>query len=698
MCGIAGFSGPFEAALLGGMGVTLAHRGPNDQGEIVLGEGIRRVGLAHRRLSIIDLSEQGHQPMMSRCERCGTSGEINPVRGLWLTFNGELYNYQELRRRLQAKGHRFFSQTDSEVLLHLYAEEGQSMFPQLNGMYAFAIYDGRRQNRNGGEPGDLMLARDAIGVKPLYFSETPKGFLFASELKALLQSEDVPRDIDPVAVHHYLAYLWAPAPRTMLKSVRKLPPGQALLVRDGRIVRQWSHYTLPYGQDRWDRSEASLAQELADRIEAAVERQMVADVPVGAFLSGGLDSSAVVAMMRRARPHHRPVCYVIGFKGGEHIEGGPDDVPYAQRAARHLDADLRVIEVGPDLIHRLEYLLYHLDEPQADPAPLHVLTIAEQARRDGIPVLLSGTGGDDLFSGYRRHVALKLERLWGWLPEFARRGLAHAIVPVCDGLSEKRWSRAPWVRRVRKAAVHAASTEDERLISYFHWSEDSVRRSLYTDPLAQALAAEETSAPLRASLDLIPTERDPLARMLYLETKHFLADHNLPYTDKASMAAGIEVRVPLVDVDLVEFAARLPSHLKINGVTTKSIFRKAMEPFLPREVIYRPKTGFGAPLRRWIHHELGELVEDVLQPSSLNARGLFDATAVRQLMQADRAGRVDGAYLIYAVICIELWCRLFLDPPPSVPGKTQTSWIKGSKTLSENFGIAPPAGLGISPA
>jgi asparagine synthase (glutamine-hydrolysing) len=665
MCGIAGFVGRFDDALLDAMGRAVQHRGPDGSGGLTVvppgGEGVR-VGLAHRRLSILDLSSSGRQPMTVACPCCGVGGAGDPAAGVWLTYNGEVYNFAELRRGLEARGHRFHSHTDSEVLIHLYLEEGVEMLARLNGIFAFAIYDGRERGQKGPvRRGDVFVARDGLGVKPLYYAALPEGVLFASEIKALLQSRAVPRDLDPVALHHHLAYLWAPAPRTALKHVRKLPPGSALLLRGGRIAHEWAYYDLPYGREPMPGSEAEIADSLRRELEEAVARQMVADVPVGAFLSGGLDSSAVVAMMKRAVPESRPRCYSIGFRGDDGLDGSPADLPYARRVAEHLGVDLHAITVEPDVIGRLEQMLYLLDEPQADPAPINALLIAEQARRDGIKVLLSGAGGDDIFSGYRRHRALAMERLWGWLPHAARAGIAAGA----RGAGSGRWrTDGALARRMVKMFSHADLDGDRRMASYFWWSGEEMRRSLYSPRLAAELEGVDTAAPLVESLARIPGERDPLNRMLYLEGKHFLADHNLNYTDRMGMAAGVEVRVPLLDLRLVDFATRVPSALKQKGGVGKYVFKRAMEPYLPHDVIYRPKSGFGAPLRRWLRVELRELVEDVLSHDSIARRGLFDPGAVRRLIELDRAGKVDGSYTVFSLICTELWCRMFVDAVP----------------------------------
>ncbi len=662
MCGLAGFMGLSNESLLSDFNRLITHRGPDDSGHVTFAIPEGRVGLVHRRLSIIDLSAEGRQPMTVDCEACGVRASATDKERLWLAYNGEIYNYRQLRAELKQKGHRFHSQTDSEVLLHLYAEDGPAMLGRLNGIFAFAIYDGRPGGQTGGvRPGDLLLVRDGLGVKPLYYAEIPDGFLFASELKALLACPDVSRELDLTALHCYLAYLWAPAPLTPLKAVRKFEPGEAMIVRGGRMARRWTFYEQPYGRPWLTGSEEEIAAELRERLAAAVERQLVADVPVGAFLSGGLDSSSVVAMMRKLRPADPVRCYSIGFAGDSDVEGNPADLPYARRVAGHLGVDLRVLEIQPDAIRYLDRMLYHLDEPQADPAPINALLIAEQASRDGIKVLMSGAGGDDIFSGYRRHWALTMEKRWLWLPRPVRERVAAWAREALDGMGPGALMRSHLARRALKTQAFIDLPDAERLASYFLWSGEGLRRSLYSPRMAQAVRDFETLEPLKRSLERIPGEHDPLNRMLYLEARHFLADHNLNYTDKTSMASGVEVRVPLLDLELVDFAARIPPGMKQKGAIGKAIFKKAMEPHLPSEVIYRPKSGFGAPLRRWLHRELRPVVEDVLSPSSLRRRDLFDPVAVRRLVDLDQNGRVDGAYTIFSLICIELWCRMFID-------------------------------------
>jgi asparagine synthase (glutamine-hydrolysing) len=639
MCGIAGYSGRFEHALLGAMAARIAHRGPDDEG--LWSDPSNGVGLAHRRLSIIDLSPRGHNPLWDVKRRAA------------IVYNGELYNYRELRRELIGQGFVFASDTDTEVLLNLYLRDGPEMLAKLNGMFAFAIWDVERRR--------LFVARDGIGVKPLYWSKTPRGVVFASELKALLCEPSVPREIEPAAVASHVVYLWAPSPLTMLRGVHKLPPGHAFLARDGAIEKLWRWYDLPYAQPVEHVRDDEATEAVREQLYASVKKQLVADVPVGAFLSGGLDSSSVVAMARRAAPDTPLRCFTIGFDEAEpQPEGMNEDLRYARLVAEKLGVDLEVITVQSSMIDQLETMLYHLDEPQADPAPINTLFIARLARERGIKVLLSGSGGDDIFSGYRRHFAIQQEPYWSWLPQTARAGLR--------GVSQHVRPRTELRRRLAKAFRYADRSGDERIASYFYWLDPANAEALYTSRLKWQLFADDFREPLADALRDLPPETPPLNRMLYLDGRFFLADHNLNYADKIPMAAGVEVRVPFLDPDLVALAARLPLDQKQRGSVGKWVLRKAMEPYLPPEVMTRSKAGFGAPLRQWMRNDLRPLVDDVLAESALARRGLFDPHEVRALIAADREGRKDGAYALFAVMCIELWLRIFLDRGGEPPG------------------------------
>jgi asparagine synthase (glutamine-hydrolysing) len=631
MCGIGGFSGSFPAPSLAQALGALALRGPDDSGAFFDIRGL--VGLGHRRLSIIDLSPFGHQPMAS------ADGEFVIV------FNGEIYNFRELRSGLSGSGYPFKGNSDTEVLLALYTQRGEAMLRELNGIFAFALYDKKRQ--------ELFLACDNMGVKPLYFTENVDGFAFASELKAMLAAGWVQGEVDVAALAGYLAFLWSPGGRTPFAGVQRLGPGEALRVKAGRIVRRWQ-----WARSTWDvlanshygnADQAALG--VANALRTAVQRQLVADVPVGAFLSGGLDSSSIVAMAKESAPDIE--CFTIALSG-ELDAGFTDDLPYARRVAKHLGVRLHEVAVdSAAMAQNLEEMVYLLDEPLADPAPLNVRYISRLARQHGMKVLLSGAGGDDLFSGYRRHQALMLERWWAWLPAGARALL-------------RRWGeRADHAsalgRRLGKAFEFADGDESMRLMGYLLWARPNDIAALFAPDHRPKLAGRSLTAACEEYLTSLPPRTAPLNKMLALEQRFFLADHNLLYTDKMSMAESVEVRVPFLDNDLVALANGLPTGMKLRHGECKWILKKAMEPYLPRDVIYRPKTGFGAPLRRWLRHELRELMMDTLSAASIERRGLFDATAVQCLISDNEAGRRDAAYTIFSLMCIEIWCRKFLD-------------------------------------
>jgi asparagine synthase (glutamine-hydrolysing) len=637
MCGIAGFSGDFDPSLLERMSSAIAHRGPDDHGSLHIPDA--QVGLAHRRLSIIDLSPRGHQPMW------------DVTHTVAITYNGEIYNFHQLRDELEADGYAFHSDADTEVILNLYLRDGDKLLERLNGIYAFAIWDTRSRS--------LLIARDGVGVKPLYYADTPRGFVFASELKALLHEPSVDRSLDHEALRHYLIYLWSPSPLTMLESVKKLEPGHALRVKDGRITRHWRFYDLPLDEDFVDWSEQDAIVQVRKYLTRAVDRQLVSDVPVGAFLSGGLDSSSVVALAQRRMGEDRLQCFTIGFRDpAAQAEGMAQDLPHAEAVARHLNVDLHTIWVGSNMVDELQKMVFYLDEPQADPAPINALFITQLAREHGIKVLLSGAGGDDVFTGYRRHYALMLEAWWSWLPASVRRAMRAASGKVRP-TNELR-------RRLAKASRYADLEGDERIASYFHWIPPDLLRNVFAPDLVREFDARRPG-PVMEAMAGLPADMPPLHRMLYLEGKFFLADHNLNYVDKVSMANGVEVRVPLLDPELMTLAARLPIGYKQRGRVGKWVLRKAMEPYLPRSVLHRSKAGFGAPLRHWLRSDLRPIVDDVLSERSLRSRGLFDPTAVADLVDANRRKQVDATYTIFSMICVELWCRMFVDKTTPSP-------------------------------
>jgi asparagine synthase (glutamine-hydrolysing) len=631
MCGIVGYVGNIETERLQSASDALTHRGPDDAG--IWQSSTSSVGLAHRRLAILDLSPLGHQPMVS------SDGSVV------LVFNGEIYNFSELRDELTAKGVVFNGHSDTEVLLNLYITVGQTMLSRLNGIFAFAIWDVRSQ--------ELFVARDAFGVKPLYYCNENREFVFASEIKALQPLIEVATDLDEKSLQQYLSFLWCPGEGTPFRAVRKLGPGEALIVCAGQIKKHWKWYELPLHRPRLavPMSARSAIEGSASHLRAAVHRQLIADVPVGAFLSGGLDSSAVVAFAREQKPDIR--CFTIDT-GGQKEAGSMEDLPYARRVAQHLGVSLDVVHVDAQrMASDLEMMVYQLDEPLADPAPLNVLYISQLAREHGIKVLLSGAGGDDLFTGYRRHRAVIAERWWYWLPLSVRRLLASGSV-----LADQRTTIG---RRLAKVFSGAALGSDERLVHYFRWINRGDLANLYSDEFKAAVGKSQAEESMLAFLSSLPQDTSRLGRMLALEQRFFLTDHNLTYTDKMSMAAGVEVRVPFLDLDLVDFAAQVPDKFKQRGKEGKWVLKKAMEPYLPQDVIYRSKTGFGVPLRHWMRYELRELLGDLLSLDSLRHRGLFNPESVQQLIVDNDAGRIDASYTLLSLLCIEIWCRRFVD-------------------------------------
>lgn len=625
MCGISGYNGDFNPKILDAMQMSMQHRGPDDHGIYVANES--GVGFAHRRLSIIDLSEHGHQPM------------LDEATGHVICFNGEIYNYRELRSSLEIKGHIFKTKTDTEVLLKLYQEYRYDFLNKLKGMFAFAIYDARQKN--------IFIARDHFGVKPLYYANTPKGFLFASEIKSILQERSVSRELNPESINAHVQYLWSPAPHTMLKAVKKLQPGFAMLVKDKKIMKHWQYYDLPMGNKHNDMSEIEAKETLLSLFKSSIDEQLISDVPVGAFLSGGLDSSAIVALIKSQHPDMDMPCFTMRFDdpGNEQMP----DLPYAKRVAKHLNVNLNIIDAKPNMLQDLSTMVYYLDEPQADPAAINTYLISSLARKQGVKVLLSGAGGDDLFTGYRRHYALQASSALYKLPMFAKQGISKiaSLIP----------QQHAHLRRLSKGLKYLNHSEKKYITSFFNWLDPKAQTNLYGELMLQ----DSMTDSLLPSLELLSTGTSKLDQMLYLEMKHFLADHNLNYTDKMAMATGVEVRVPFLDTALVNFASSLPENFKQRGKVGKWILKEAMSAYLPKDIIHRPKSGFGVPLRHWLQNDLQPMMQDLLSEKSISNRGIFNASSVEKLIRQNQEKRVDASYSLLAMMNIELWCQNFID-------------------------------------
>lgn len=625
MCGIHGLiqldGTPVQPAWLTAMGDITAHRGPDDEGQHIDGA----CGIAMRRLSIIDLAG-GHQPIST------ADGQLT------LVCNGEIYNYRELRAELQALGHSFKTGSDSETLLHGYAAWGDEVVHRLNGMFDFALWDARRRR--------LLIGRDRLGVKPLYVLHDGRRLAFATEAKALLRLPGVRTELDREALADYLHLGYMPAPRSAFKGIRKLPPATLLAVEGGQ-VREWRWWRLPTAVDR-SVTEADWVQRIREGIDRSVHLQMVSDVPIGAFLSGGVDSSAVVAAM--ARHSDRPIrTYAIGFEGGA-AEQLYNELPYARRVAQLFKTEHHEIVVKPDVVGLLPQLLWHMDEPIADSAFITTYLVSEFARRD-VKVILSGVGGDELFGGYRRYLGGHYAQRFQALPAWARR-VASATAARLPADRHHKWLN---VARLAKGFVASAEMgADDRYRSYLQvLSRESVAQLLLRghggsdDRLADAFAA--------AGRD------DELNRMFAVDAETQLPDDLLLLTDKMSMAVSLECRVPLLDHELVEMAAAIPGDLKVKGGRLKHLMKAALAPTLPDDILNRAKRGFGTPMGAWLKRELLAVVRELLSPAVVRQRELFRPEAVSALLADHEANRSDGTDALLALLNLEVWSRMYLD-------------------------------------
>jgi asparagine synthase (glutamine-hydrolysing) len=441
----------------------------------------------------------------------------------------------------------------------------------------------------------------------------------------------------------------------MLEAVKKLEPGCFLRVFDGKVVKRSKFYDFPYNQEvRWDLTREEAAELVREGLERAVIRQLVSDAPLGAFLSGGLDSSSIVAMAVKHTRAEDFNCFTISTPESK-MEGYEDDLPFARHVAELLRVRLHVIDAEPELMTHLPFMVYHLDEPEADPAAILVYLMSRLASQQGVKVLLSGTGGDDVFAGYRRHRAAMLEPYWSWLPAGLRGFIGHILRSGPQG--------RPLFRRLRKAFQFAEASEITRLIGYYIWTDPSWERTIYSQQCKSQFHEDTINSVLEQSLRSIPGDTHPLNKMLYLEAKHFLADHNHNYMDKMSMATGLEVRVPFLDLDLVDLAAQIPPEYKLSGGVGKWVLRKAMDSALPRCVLERDKTGFGTPIRTWFLRGIPTGLDDLISRKTLVRRGLFDPEGVHRLVSMNSRGTADASYILLALMCIELWLQTFVDQP-----------------------------------
>ncbi len=624
MCGIYGqfrFDGQtVSRSLLTAMGNRMMHRGPDDEGAFYDGS----LGIGMRRLSIIDVTG-GHQPFATADS------------SLALVANGEVYNFQELRAELERAGHQFRSQSDCETILWGYLEWGvDKLLQKLNGMYAFALWDDRSR--------ELIMARDRIGIKPLYYHLDDKAFSFASEAKCLFPA-GVRAALNRDALPAYLSLGYVPAPQTLFTDIHKLPVGSVAVVKDGRL-KLHRYWALPTAVDNYP-SEGEWMERVRAQLDASVAMQMVSDVPLGAFLSGGVDSSAVVASM--AKHATGPVkTYAIGFDG-DAASRYYNELPYARQVAEHFGSEHHEILVRPEVAELLPRLLWHLDEPISDSAFLTTYLVSEFARRE-VTVILSGVGGDELFGGYRRYLGEQYAGRYQRLPGVARSVLRS----IAKRLPADRHSRWLDVARLARGFILSAELPfEERYRSYVQMFAPDAIAALCdggkrgADPIAEAFAQANSG--------------DFLNRLLHVDSLTQLPDDLLLLTDKMSMSVSLECRVPLLDHQLVELAARMPASIKMRGGKLKHLLKQALRSTLPDEILYRRKRGFGAPMGAWLRGQLLPLMQQVLSPESIKARDLFNPQAVQQVMDEHMAQQADHTDHLQALMNLELWCRLYFD-------------------------------------
>ncbi|HEX8723188.1 MAG TPA: asparagine synthase (glutamine-hydrolyzing) [Pyrinomonadaceae bacterium] len=631
MCGIAGFAGDNQnlsdaerAAVLARMLGVIRHRGPDDEGALV-SDG---VALGMRRLSIIDLAG-GHQPM---------SGEDGSAT---IVFNGEVYNYRELQADLERKGHRFQTSSDTEAIVHAYEERGAACVEDLRGMFAFAVWDARRR--------ELFVARDRVGKKPLFYAVTPRGTLvFGSELKSLLEHPEVVREVDPEALDAYLTFGYVPDPLSILRGVRKLPPGHHLTFKGGRVeVRRYWDFEYE-GQDGPARGEEEYVEELRALLEEAVRVRLVADVPLGAFLSGGVDSSTVVGLMARAAS--RPVkTFSIGFR-----EDTYDELRYARLAAEAFGTDHHEFVVTPEVCHVVDELAWHLDEPFADSSAIPTYAVSKLAR-EHVTVSLSGDGGDELFAGYTRYAIHQGRDRFARVPRAVREGLMRPL--------SRRLPHGAWGRNY----LHNVSLDPlARYLDSVSFMTALNKLSLYAGDFSARLNGQG-GAPARLFREHAARVRsgEPLDTLLYLDSKTYLPGDILTKVDRMSMAVSLEARVPLLDHKLIEFVTRIPPALKVRGGETKHVFRRAVRGLVPDEILDRGKQGFGLPIQKWINQELRDHIRDVLFGARARGRGYFEQDYVRLLWDEHDRGRRDNTGHLWTLFMLELWHRTFIDAAPA---------------------------------
>jgi asparagine synthase (glutamine-hydrolysing) len=626
VCGIAGcYQQADGPKLVDIMTERIAHRGPDADGTWNHEDDRVSIQLGHRRLSIIDLSAAADQPVSKS--------------GLTIVYNGELYNYKELRAELAARGTSFVTSSDTEVVLEAWRHWGPASLSRFRGMFAFALADSKT--------GELFLARDPFGIKPLFYLRRGDGVLFASELKALTSAVGPELRIEPSALVASMLYYWVPEQFCAVEGVRKLPGGSwARFSPDGRVQLEYYWQVADVARE----AEGAPAPDLGRVIEESVAAHLVADVPVSSFLSGGLDSSIVTVLAHRAAQEID--AYTITFRReDQRLEAMPDDAVYARKVAAQFGVKLHEIEISPDIVDLLPRIVDALDEPIGDPAAINTLLMCEAARARGVKVVLSGMGADEFFGGYRRHLACVLASRYSRLPGLSRAGVRFAVDRVPVSVQGRGLRYARWAKRFLTFAELPDEPRFRR--SYTLYDPDDLAGLLSPDLRDQVDQVIGSHREIYTDNSL----RDEVNRMCLADARLFLPGLNLAYTDRASMAASVEVRVPFVDPIVAQAAFAIPGPDKIRNRQGKVALKRAAEKWLPREIVYRPKASFGVPLRGWIRNDLRAVINDVLVRGELVGSGMIRADALDRLIQDERAGREDNAKQIWQLLTMELWYR-----------------------------------------
>jgi asparagine synthase (glutamine-hydrolysing) len=626
MCGICGIASNRIVAEedVRRMSDAIAHRGPDDSGIHVNAE--RTVGFGHRRLSIIDLSG-GRQPM------------ANEDGTIWITFNGEIYNYREIRNRLVDR-HEFRTQSDTEVILHLYEEQGEACVAALRGMFAFAIHDGRRQR--------LFMARDHLGQKPLYYYHDGGEFAFASEIKALLAWRPDLSTLDPEALYEYLTIRIITPPRSMFKKIRKLPPAHHLTFEAGK-VRIQGYWNLRY-EPKFKAGLPEILDRLEREIESAVEYHLVSDVPVGAFLSGGLDSSLVVAMMSKlaAEP--------VKTFSGDVPYAGFSEIPYANMVAEKFRTDHRILRVTPSLVRTLPELVWHVDEP-SDPLSVCMYHISQLARED-VKVVLGGDGGDELFGGYDRYYGNVLVDYYALLPEKLRKIIIGSLLKM---VPEGFWYRSlsHQLRWIHQLSFFTGAERYAKSLGYFYFS-DSYKSKLYTAGFRNTIGMFDPEGSIKSCFEA-DNAAEIVDRMLYADSMTRMPDHPNMILDRMTMAHGLEARAPFLDHRLAEFCARIPTHYKIRGRQRRFVETQLARKHLPPALITKKKQGFSSPLTYLLADEFRILAQTFLTDSSLVRDGILNRAAIHELLSEHLHGKVDHGNRLWLLCNAEVWYRMYID-------------------------------------